>query len=86
MIEKKGFVEQRRPWWARLGSDLLYRNGRAEIAKFGEVAGYALTVALIWKHHAALVGQPWSLAMLLMLLVAPSVFKKLVASKLGGTK
>lgn len=76
-------VDQRRPLRQRWFTDMLCRNGRIEIAKLAEIAGYAIVVCVLWRHNEALVSNPASMALLLSVLVAPSVAKKALARFAG---
>jgi len=75
--------DQRRPMWQRIHTDMLCRNGRVEIAKIAEIAGYVIVVSIMWRAWERLLDNPFALSLLVSCLLFPSIGKKLIAGRIG---
>jgi hypothetical protein len=70
--------DPRRPMWQRIHTDMLCRNGRVEISKIAEIAGYVVIVCIMYRAWERLLDNPFALSLLVSCLLFPSIAKKIV--------
>lgn len=86
MSEKRVFKERHASIRRDLNDLIRDPQGKVSAGKVGGILGQWLAIKLTLEHSAALVDKPETLAILLLMLIAPEVVKKFLTMKYGATK